>query len=385
MGGTSQVWEVSGRKEPAIVKLYDQPDRHEEHVKELLPRLMRAYGGEAELTIARPSATISRDGQFLGVGSSYFRSPWVSLDRALHHNEWTLSSRVSIATKLAMAVDIAHTHAFVIGDLNPPNVLVNLKARSAVLIDVDSWGWEPPWSLAEILVPGLSRPQDVSPLVTRLNKDGYVMPGNVRSSQGTDRFALTVMVCYVLTQHHPFGSAPLDRRELKTPQDRIRENRSWVLEPAKYNLPKQLFAGGHPGLATFPGELRELLGRALGEQEYPHAIRWADALRAATVTSCKSCGTACFGDAACSRCFGLSTSPVVPGTLAGQTDDAFARLVAALSSQRVSAVPPSAPPFDPVSSPPSSRDRSGLRPAGLVAVVALVLVALLVIGILVRR
>jgi DNA-binding helix-hairpin-helix protein with protein kinase domain len=261
---------------------------------------------DAGVNAAAPDhLALDDEGQFVGVSMRQvgWESPeaWRSLNDPIESRRWNLGPRLEAAKSLTRTISRVHRDGFIVGDLNPPNMLLHNENCEIVLIDVDSWGWE-------------------SSIRATCHRDGYWPPGGFEdASQVTDRFALGVVVIQLLVGCHPFQADVLQAgKDLSDNQSRINRGEAWLVDPARFNLHKKTFPGGHPGLAFFPPSLCDLAERSLdvwNPSRWPGAGDWLTGLMATQTRTCDGCGREAFEQGACPhRCEQRGPRPSPPPT-----------------------------------------------------------------------
>lgn len=147
----------------------------------------------------------------------------------------------ALAANLAFAVDHAHAQGFVIGDLQPDNVLVDDRAL-VTLIDCDSWQIPDP------------RAAEAPPFPCPVGTEGFTAPEligkNLKRAPRTpagDRFALAVLIFQLLLGRHPWtgewigGGDPPTRDSLIKSGDWPHRHGSRLI-PAKGAVPLEVLA-----------------------------------------------------------------------------------------------------------------------------------------------
>lgn len=105
----------------------------------------------------------------------------------------------ALAANLAHTLDRLHEQGFVVGDLQPDNVLVDDRAL-VTLIDCDSWQIPDP------------RAADAPPFLCTVGTEGFTAPeligkrfARTLRTPESDRFALAVLIFQLLLGRHPFA------------------------------------------------------------------------------------------------------------------------------------------------------------------------------------
>nr|WP_246484510.1 hypothetical protein [Marivibrio halodurans] len=178
----------------------------------------------------------------------------------------------ALAANLSFAVDHAHAQGFVIGDLQPDNVLVDDRAL-VTLIDCDSWQIPDP------------RAAGAPPFPCPVGTEGFTAPEligkNLKRAPRTpasDRFALAVLIFQLLLGRHPWtgewigGGDPPTRDSLIKSGDWPHRHGSRLI-PAKGAVPLEVLA---PNLAAL---FRRAFARGVDDPAArPTGGEWQEAL-----------------------------------------------------------------------------------------------------------
>src|SRR5499426_4896582 len=214
VGGEGEVYEVEDRHD-LVAKRYHQRPSPEKAEKLLLlsnigtRRLRDVAAWPVDVLLDKPEGNI--------VGFVMSRIEMAEEVHALHSPKSRLQKfpdaswafLIYVAANIARAVAAIHEHGFVIGDLNPKNILVTRKA-TVYLLDVDSF---------QVSAEGKTyRCEGGFPEYTPPELQGVAFRG-VDRAQGHDGFGLAVVIFQLLfLGRHPFsgrylgaGEMPLER------------------------------------------------------------------------------------------------------------------------------------------------------------------------------
>lgn len=179
------------------------------------------------------------------------------------------------ALNVARTVEALHAAGYLVGDLNESNLLVDRRARVA-LVDCDSIQVRDPAS-GEVFTCPVGRPEYLAPELHRVD-----LSTAVRTEAG-DAFALAVLVFHLLMEgRHPYAGRWRGTGDPPDVAVRMREG-AWPyrrLDPRASPPPLGL------PLSVLPPPLRRLVRRSFaGGARRPHARptvgEWADALEEA--------------------------------------------------------------------------------------------------------
>jgi serine/threonine protein kinase len=294
-GAQGTVFRLERPHEHLVAKILHSPSDDDEKRILALSEALRNNGLSRGWKIAAPLDTVTTDGAFAGSICEYLdMDEWPPLFGLFVDWSVDLRARLTVARSLAKKVDAIHSGHFVIGDLNPHNLLWRRKEPDVAFIDVDSWGIEPD-TIDDPMVAG-SAPA-VTAVTAPFKRPEWLPAGTGQVSKETDNFALALLILQVFTGHHPFGS---DKRDAPTASKEalIARGHAWVLEPDGYLLPK-IFRHGHPGLAALPGDLPRLSREALTSARPPSAHEWSVELGKAAIGTCGHCRRPTFVGAQC--------------------------------------------------------------------------------------
>ncbi len=155
-----------------------------------------------ELLFLAPKDILFQNNQIAGFVMPLLSDDFVPLS-ALFNQAFCLQHQINAAEKskiieqIYQAIQFVHQNNMVIGDLNPYNVMINIKDFSAKMIDVDSY--QTPY-------------RKHSGLLLEDIRD-YQFAGAV--SQHSDFFAFSVLVFNLLSFTHPFKGIHLQFKSLK--------------------------------------------------------------------------------------------------------------------------------------------------------------------------
>ena len=271
-GGEGSVYAAANRRNCAV-KLYKTPDR---------PQLADKVAAMVTAGLARqsPFATFptdvvrTEDGHFAGFIMKAIRGrrPLHDLygpgSRKQHFPDIDYRFLARTATNIARAIASIHRTGCVIGDINPPGILV-AKDATVALVDADSFQFSHGGQqfLCTVGVPDYTPPE----------LQGQSFHGVVRTQQH-DAFGLAVILFQVLMMgRHPFDGVP-DTGEAPLMGERIQRR----LYPHIPERPTGMQPPpGLPALTEFSGTLADLFARAFttqGNTPRPDALQWVTAL-----------------------------------------------------------------------------------------------------------
>jgi DNA-binding helix-hairpin-helix protein with protein kinase domain len=175
---------------------------------------------------------------------------------------------IYVAANIARAVAAIHEHGFVIGDVNPKNILVTRKA-TVYLLDVDSF---------QVSVDGKSYRCDGGFAEYTPPELQGVAFRNVDRAQAHDCFGLAVVIFQLLFMgRHPFSGTFLGAGEM--PLERaIRESRFAYGADAEVRKMRQ--PPGALALESLPSSLVDLFRRAFLSPDRPQPREWIEPLDA---------------------------------------------------------------------------------------------------------
>jgi DNA-binding helix-hairpin-helix protein with protein kinase domain len=175
---------------------------------------------------------------------------------------------IYVAANIARAVAAIHEHGFVIGDVNPKNILVTRKA-TVYLLDVDSF---------QVSVDGKSYRCDGGFAEYTPPELQGVAFRNVDRAQAHDCFGLAVVIFQLLFMgRHPFSGTFLGAGEM--PLERaIRESRFAYGADAEVRKMRQ--PPGALALESLPSSLVDLFRRAFLSPDRPQPRDWIEPLDA---------------------------------------------------------------------------------------------------------
>jgi DNA-binding helix-hairpin-helix protein with protein kinase domain len=196
--------------------------------------------------------------------------------RLLKFPEASWSFLIYVAANIARAVAAIHEHGFVIGDLNPKNILVTRKA-TVYLLDVDSF---------QVSVDGRTYRCDAGFAEYTPSELQGVAFRDVDRAQEHDCFGLAVVIFQLLFMgRHPFSGRYLGAGEM--PLERaIRESRFAYGADAEARKMRQ--PPGTLALDSLPSVIVELFRRAFLTNDRPQPREWVESLDA-LAKSLKNC------------------------------------------------------------------------------------------------
>ncbi|MFN7946463.1 MAG: hypothetical protein U0Z53_14025 [Blastocatellia bacterium] len=270
-GGEGEVYDVAGRDD-LVAKVYHEPPQPEKAEKLIVlarlgsERLFRLSAWPVDVLREQP------DGQVVGfsmkkIGDAEevhtLHSP---KSRLLKFPDASWAFLIHVAANIARAVAVMHEHGFVIGDVNPKNILVTRRA-TIHLLDCDSFQvaengrtFRCEGGFAEYTPPELQG----------------VAFREVDRTQMHDCFGLAVVIFQLLFMgRHPFsgrytgtGEMPLERA--------ISERRfAWGADAAQRQMQPP---PGTLSLAAIPDEIAELFRCAFLSFNRPQPTEWIEML-----------------------------------------------------------------------------------------------------------
>lgn len=201
LGGGSQGAVHRTREAGFAIKLLTRPDRSLERVRRL---------PIADLRIAGPR-TYLEDGQGYTMELAGDMDPLAASllpldlqpihDRAWYRETGGLAKRLAVATTVADTLAALHARGLVYGDLQRHNVMVSKHPRSSwtLLIDADN-----------IDVEG--EPTSILGTAGFIPPETFTRTSSAQLSQAQDRWALAVLVHWLLAGNHPFVDREARRR-----------------------------------------------------------------------------------------------------------------------------------------------------------------------------
>lgn len=272
-GGEGAVYEIQGQSE-FVAKLYHEPPSPEKAAKLAAmvqfdaERLSRIAAWPVDVLRDRPGGNV--------IGFVMHKISEAEEVHALHSPKSRLrkfpdaswSFLIHVATNIARAVATLHEQGFVIGDVNPKNILVTKKA-TIYLLDCDSF---------QFTRDGQSyRCAGGFPEYTPPELQGLAL-GDLQRTQEHDCFGLAVVIFQLLfLGRHPYSGRFLGAGEM-TLEQAIREGRfAYGAEAAARQM--QPPPGTLP-LEAIPAEVTELLQRAFLTTARPSASDWLAPLTA---------------------------------------------------------------------------------------------------------
>ncbi len=273
VGGEGEVYEVQDRSD-LVVKLYHEPPSTEKAEK--LVALSR-LGTDRLFNISAWPVDVLREkpgGEIVG-----FLMKKISQAEEVHalHSpksrlqkfpEASWAFLIYVAANIARAVAAIHDHGFVVGDLNPKNILVTKKA-TVYLLDCDSF---------QVSAEGRTYRCDAGfPEYTPPELQGRPFR-EIDRTQEHDCFGLAVVIFQLLfLGRHPFSGRFLGAGEM--PLERaIRESRFAYGVDAEVRRMRQ--PPGTLALDAMPTPLVKLFRRAFLSAERPQPREWIEPLDA---------------------------------------------------------------------------------------------------------
>src|SRR5215813_6820508 len=280
-GAEGEVYEIQDNSD-LVAKVYHEPPPKEKAEK--LVALSR-LGNERLFNLsAWPVSTLrdAPDGEVVG-----FIMKKISQAEEIHalHSpksrlqkfpEASWAFLIYAAANIARAVAAIHEHGYVIGDLNPKNILVTRKA-TVYLLDVDSF---------QVMADGKTYRCDGGfPEYTPPELQGVAFR-KVDRTQEHDYFGLAVVIFQLLFMgRHPFSGSYLGAGEMSL-ERAIRESRfAYGVDAEARNMRQP---PGRLALDSMPPPLVELFRRAFLTTDRPRPREWVDSLDA-LAKSLKKC------------------------------------------------------------------------------------------------
>src|SRR5215468_9425674 len=271
IGAEGAVYEIKDRGDLAA-KIYHEPPPPEKAEKLVV---LSALGNESLYNLLAWPVDVLRDSSGGAVvGFMMKRISGAEEVHALHSPKsrlqkfpeasWTFL--INVAANIARAVAAIHEHGFVIGDLNPKNILVTREA-TVYLLDVDSF---------QVSAEGKTyRCEGGFPEYTPPELQGVAFRG-VDRAQEHDCFGLAVVIFQLLFMGwHPFSGRHLDAGEM--PLERaIGESRFAYGADAEGRKMRQ--PPGTLALDSMPPPLVDLFRRAFLSTDRPRPREWIEQL-----------------------------------------------------------------------------------------------------------
>jgi DNA-binding helix-hairpin-helix protein with protein kinase domain len=281
VGAEGEVYEILDRSD-LVAKIYHEPPPQEKAEKLVV---LSRLGNERLFNLSAWPVDVLReksDGQIAGfVMKKISQAEEV---HALHSPKSRLQKfpeaswafLIYVAANIARAVAAIHEHGFIIGDVNPKNILVTRKA-TIYLLDVDSF---------QVSADGKTyRCEGGFPEYTPPELQGVAFR-DVDRAEEHDYFGLAVVIFQLLfIGRHPFSGRYLGDEEM--PLERaIRELRFAYGADAETRRMRQ--PPGTLALDAVPAPLAELFRRAFLSTDRPQPREWITALDALS-KSLKKC------------------------------------------------------------------------------------------------
>src|SRR5215475_8270293 len=273
IGAEGEVYEIQDRSD-LVAKIYHEPPSPEKAEK--LVALSR-LGNERLFNLSAWPVDVLRDAPGGAVvGFVMKRISGAEEVHALHSPKSRLQKfpeaswgfLIYVAANIARAVAAIHEHGYVIGDLNPKNIVVTRKA-TVYLLDVDSF---------QVMADGKTYRCDGGfPEYTPPELQGVAFR-KVDRAQEHDYFGLAVVIFQLLFMgRHPFSGRRLDAGEM--PLERaIRERRFAYGDDAEARKMRQ--PPGTLALDSMPSPLVDLFRRAFLSTDRPQPREWIEPLDA---------------------------------------------------------------------------------------------------------
>lgn len=280
-GGEGTVYEISGQSD-FVAKIYHEPPEPEKAEKLIVLSQLR---NDRLLNLAAWPVDVLRveaSGQLAGfvmkkIGQAEevhaLHSPKSRL-RKFPEASWAFL--IYVAANIARAVATMHEHGFIVGDLNPKNILVTHQATVA-LLDCDSF---------QVTVDGKTfRCEGGFPEYLPPELQGLSLR-DVERSSGQDCFGLAVVIFQLLFMgRHPFSGKYLGLGEM-TLEEAIRASRFAFGADAATREMQQ--PPGTLPLEAIPVSLNDLFRRAFLSADRPQPLEWIEPLES-LAKSLKAC------------------------------------------------------------------------------------------------
>src|SRR5215813_6130078 len=277
IGAEGKVYEIQDRSD-LVAKIYHEPPPPEKAEK--LVALSR-LGNERLFNLSAWPVDVLRDAPNGSVAGFIMKKISQAEEvHALHSPKSRLQKfpdaswafLIYVAANIARAVAAIHEHGFVIGDLNPKNILVTRKA-TVYLLDVDSF---------QVLADGKTYRCDGGfPEYTPPELQGVAFR-DVDRAQEHDCFGVAAVIFQLLFMgRHPFSGRYLGAGEM--PLERaIRESRFAYGADAEARKMRQ--PPGTLALDSLPQPLVDLFRRAFLSADRPRPREWIEHLDALAKT-----------------------------------------------------------------------------------------------------
>lgn len=280
-GGEGSVYEIFGQSD-FVAKIYHEPPEPEKADKLVA---LSKLSNERLLKLAAWPVDVLRveaGGQLAGfimkkIGQAEevhtLHSPKSRL-RKFPEASWAFL--IYVAANIARAVATVHEHDFIVGDLNPKNILVTHQATVA-LLDCDSF---------QVTTDGKTfRCEGGFPEYLPPELQGQSLR-EIERKPKHDHFGLAVVIFQLLFMgRHPFSGKFLGEGEL-TLEEAIRKHRFAFGEDAAARQMQQ--PPGTLSLAAIPASLNNLFRRAFLSADRPQPLEWIEPLET-LAKSLKSC------------------------------------------------------------------------------------------------
>src|SRR5499426_3986297 len=273
IGAEGEVYEIQDQSD-LVAKIYHQPPPPEKAEK--LVALSR-LGNERLFNLSAWPVDVLRDAPDGAVAGFIMKKISQAEEvHALHSPKSRLQKfpdaswafLIYVAANIARAVAAIHEHGFVIGDLNPKNILVTRKA-TVYLLDVDSF---------QVIADGKTYRCDGGFAEYTPPELQGVAFRDVDRAQEHDCFGLAVVIFQLLFMgRHPFSGRYLGAGEM--PLERaIRESRFAYGADAEARKMRQPL--GTLALDSMPSPLVDLFRRAFLSTDRPRPREWIEPLDA---------------------------------------------------------------------------------------------------------
>lgn len=197
---------------PCLAAKVFRPEFRTPEREQKIETMCDAMQGRKTTYAAWPRQIVFVDNKFVGYIMDFIpntvklRALGNFLSNSAHIKNLTLKDRISIAKSICAAFDEMHSAGFVIGDMNPDNILVNLPSKQVILVDTDSFHIPNPAGgyfrclvgTSEYFPPELQRKLQPGTKIEDILGDTY--------SKETDLFGLAIHIYQLLmNDQHPFS------------------------------------------------------------------------------------------------------------------------------------------------------------------------------------
>src|SRR5262245_30748939 len=281
IGAEGEVYEIQDSGD-LVAKIYHEPPPPEKAEKLVAlsslgnDRLFNLSAWPVDVLLDAPGGEIAGFAMKKISGAEEVHALHSPKSRLQKFPEASWSFLIYVAANIARAVAAIHEHGFVIGDLNPKNILVTRKA-TVYLLDVDSF---------QVSVDGRTYRCDAGFAEYTPPELQGVAFRDVDRAQEHDCFGLAVVIFQLLFMgRHPFSGRYLGAGEM--PLERaIRESRFAYGADAEARKMRQ--PPGTLALDSLPALLVDLFRRAFLTNDRPQPREWIEPLDA-LAKSLKKC------------------------------------------------------------------------------------------------